>query len=50
MQSDNCWQETVPESADPGPETPQPLGGGTPEGLREQHVVQWVPSVRQDPV
>ena len=30
MQSDSCWQERVPEPAGLGPETPQPLGGGTP--------------------
>ena len=40
MQSDSCWQERVPESAGPGPETPQPLGGGTPGDLRGQHVAQ----------
>ena len=50
MQSDSCWQERVPESAGPGPETPQPLGGGTPGDLRGQHVVQWVVGIRQDPV
>jgi len=48
--SDSCWQERVPEPAGPGPDTPQPLGGGTPGGLRGHHVVQWEVGVRQDPV
>ena len=49
MQSDSCWQERV-LNLGPGPETPQPLGGGTPGGLRGQHVVQRVLGLRQDPV
>ena len=50
MQSDSCWQKKVPELAGPGPETPQPLGGGTPGGFRGHHVVQRVLGVRHGPV
>ena len=49
MKSDSC-QERDPESDGPGPETPQPLEGGTPADLRGHHVVQWVLGVRQDPM
>ena len=49
MQSNSYWQEIVPEGAGPVPETPQPSGGGTPGGLKGQHVVQRVIVVRPDP-
>ena len=47
MQSDGSWQERVPESDGPGPETPQPwrlerTARGSVGDLRGQHVVQWV--------
>ena len=50
VQSDWSWQERVPKSAGPVPETPQLLGGVTPGGLKGQCVVHWVLSVWQDPV